>query len=276
MEEKTHDILENLRFISHNAERTSLKLRENAMNPVEMLSAGLFERFHKAAESLIPLIELLIHNRNLDHGIAIILRSALLDSLIVLNLGKQEKDSQKMAEKDRNETIYQFCNRCISDGLTNTIDYLVLAQKHDHISDDDLKNAINSIVDKYEFFFEPYLKDGSIPVPKFKRGYGPSQLFEMIASDKSIGDTGRIYDSYLFFSKYDHYGAMYYEVSDLNFESKFKIIFQNIEKLISILANLYLVLLKLSKDSDGFVKDSKDEVINYIHEQLIKQGKLPN
>src|SRR5690606_22075959 len=107
-------------------------------------------------------------NPSLEYACGIILRSTLLDALIVLNLYQilidNEASTKTGAEKE--QIVKDFCDTLLSDGLENTLKYIKAAKDVNIITQQQLSDTYKNFVAARQIFFEPYANDGSMPVVK--------------------------------------------------------------------------------------------------------------
>lgn len=99
----------------------------------------------------------------------------------------------------------------LSDSVKNTLDNFEVSAKK--IPDDILKNMYANLVAMNPECFEPYTNDGSKPVLKTNKYKSAKKLFETLATSKYLKNFASIYEAYLFYSKYDHFGRMFYGLS---------------------------------------------------------------
>ena len=74
---------------------------------------------------------------------------------------------------------------------------------------------------------------------KYKSKINAKEIFRRIASNPTIKELAKIYDFYLFYSKYDHFSAMYFGSN--KYESRKRSLFETcIEIFINHQAQIYL------------------------------------
>jgi hypothetical protein len=61
--------------------------------------------------------------------------------------------------------------------------------------------------------FEPYNNDGTKPTIRKKEYKSPKKMFNTLLTSKKLRSYKSVYDAYLFYSKYDHFGQMFYGLS---------------------------------------------------------------
>lgn len=80
------NILSHLNFTIDHIEKTDQYLNGKSLNSIQLFSVGLLERLSKTAKGLKVLLSDINSNQDLEFSCGIILRSSLLDILIVQNL----------------------------------------------------------------------------------------------------------------------------------------------------------------------------------------------
>jgi len=242
------------------------------LSSVQLVCIGLLERLSHSSLALKTLLKEIDSNRSLEYACGIILRSMLLDALIVLNvyniLLENEASEKTLAEKE--QTIKEFCDTSLSDGLENTLQYLCLAKKFNIINQDELGDRYKNLVDGKSSFFEPYTDKSKQPMIRndIEKPDRPIKLFKKIASKEEFKKLARVYDSYLFYSKYDHFGILYYEISRQPYPKQLKRIREEIEFFILIQSILHDVLFK-SSNSDTFLCEQSRKANNYLKEEVL-------
>lgn len=262
--------IQHLNFVISHSGQTSRHLDKKNLSSIQFFCIGLLERLSSSALALKTLLENIHSNPSLEYGCGIILRSALLDSLIVLNLYKIviENEASAKTDAEKEQIVKEFCDSMLSDGLDNTLKYIKAAKDVNIISQQKLKDTFKKFVFNHQSFFEPYADDGTMPVVKNKKYYSPTELFKKIANTPSLKELSKIYDSYLFFSKYDHFGILYYEVSRQKFDDQLERISKGIELFIGTQSILHLVL-RMHSGNDTFLNNQSTGAAQYLQEKIL-------
>ena len=235
---------QNLNFVIEHYGKTSQYLDNKDLNSIQFFCIGLLERLSSSSLALNTLLDKMNANPSLEYACGIILRSTLLDALIVLNLYNIliENEASTKTDADKEQIVKEFCDTMLSDGLENTLKYIKAAKDVNIINQQQLKDTYKNFVEGRQMFFEPYTNDGSIPVVKNKKYYSPTELFKRIANNPKLKELSKIYDSYLFFSKYDHFGILYYEVSRQQYIDQLDRICKGIDLFVGTNSILHLAL----------------------------------
>jgi hypothetical protein len=260
---------EHLKFIISNSDEVSNYLYGKELSVTQTFCLGIIERLHHSSKTIITLLEKIEQEPSHEYSIGIITRALLLDTLTGMNLFKIFSESEALNEHKEitNEKATIFCEINLADGLSKTISYLADAKKYGFINDNQLKEAYKNTVASKSNFFEPYQNNGTIPVLKHKKYFSPRQLFEILALDENMKRTASIYDAYLYFSKYDHFGIMYYEIIRQHKTEKENIYLEAFEGLVAHLAFLIIVLFK-TLDTDEFLNNKAIQANQYFSKMV--------
>jgi hypothetical protein len=226
---------------------------------------GLIERLNNSSKTIKLLIKKLNTEPSHEYSIGIIVRALLLDSLVGMNLYKIYTDSlkNKDSESITNEKVSLYCEINLSDGISKTLSYLDDAKKFNFIDEEQLKLAFNNIAVTKAYFLESHLNDGTKPILRHNKYYSPQKLFELLASDSGTKNAARMYDAYLYFSKYDHFGITYYEIIRIEKSIKDKNYLEAFEGIVFNLSFLILIL-KTTFENDTFFTNKEVEVNKYL------------
>lgn len=266
------ETINHLEFIISHTGKTSKHLDNSELTSTQLFCFGLLERLQNASLALKILLQTISCNPSLEFSCGIILRSCLLDSLIALNLYKILLDNEKgsKSEEEKENNVKEFCEENLSDGLSATIKYISAAKDANIITQSQLKETFKNMANNYSTFFKPYPDDGSIPLLKYSKYYAPAELFKNLANSQELKELTKIYDEYLFFSKYDHFGILYYEVARQNFSEQMERIKKGIELFIGTQSILHFTLLKYSRD-DTFLSNQSNIATEYLHTKIFSQ-----
>ena len=243
------------------------------MNSTQFFCIGLLERLTSSSLALKTLLLQINANPSLEFACGIILRSALLDTLIVLNLYNILKDNEasNKTEAEKEQILNDFCNTMLSDGLKNTLEYIKTAKDLNLITEQQLKDTFKNFTASHQIFFEPYANDGSMPVLKINKYYSPKELFKKLTNSRNLKELSKIYDSYLFFSKYDHFGILYYEVSKEKFIDQLERICKGIELFVGTQSILHLAL-RMYSGNDNFLNEQSNIAAKYLFDKILFPG----
>jgi hypothetical protein len=211
-----------------------------------------------------------------DFAIGILFRSVLLDTLIGLNM-LNEIHKLEAAGKNAEETevaLNDFCDVYLADGLKQMLSYIEDAERYFKKMPAETADTFNTIAVTFKPFFEPYPNDGSKPILKNKQTIIAKGLFETLAKTQDLNNVSKLYDSYAYLSKYDHFGLLYYHTISEPVETKLSIYLNIVEAFVAHNALLHVVLAKHS-DNDEFLNDQKDKANEHLLQQIhanIKAG----
>ena len=220
----------------------------------------MIERLNYASIGLKNLLCDIFSTPQVEYSCGIILRSVLLDYMIVLNA--LIKIANSSTDKAIHEELNLFCTEILSESVNHTLKDISKLK----LSNEDLKLFYKNFAKMYSDCLEPYNNDGTFPVSKIRNTFSPGKLFEKIYSDKDFRQYSNVYQAYLFYSKYDHFGRMYYDfrrhsLSDriyrLNESSKvFPKIIQFISTILFILYNDDEVVKRQFKEMQEYIRNN--------------------
>lgn len=224
------------------------------VNSVQFFSLGLLKRLLHASKSIKLVLENINSIPDLDFSAGLTVRAIIVDMLIGLNFYKLLKDNlpKKLSGEEMKELTTSFCDKRLADGLENVISYLELSQTFGFVDNNNLKETYNNFARNYGKFLKPHSGDGSKPKVKFSRAPTTKDLFKNIASDTEMNNISRIYDLYLFYSKYDHFGTLYFDVENSLLQEKINRIKKAIRMFINHFAILFDILERVSP-KDTFI-----------------------
>lgn len=247
-----------------------------SLNSVQILSIALLERLCKTSKALRILLSNIDNDQDLEHSCGIILRSSLLDTLIAFNLYTKHINAEinSVTKVKDEEQINEFCDKALADGLVHTIKYIKAAKDSNIIDQQQLEQTYKNLTENYSTFFDSYPNDGTTPElkSKYKQFLSPEKLFKSLAQAPKFKELSKIYESYLFFSKYDHFGIQYYEVSRKPFSDKKNLIKQAIDFFVGIQVILHDLLDSYS-NNDLFLKNQAMISGSYLSEKMLNVTK---
>lgn len=266
--------IDHLKFINSHCIITERYLNEQSLSLIQYACIGLLERLSSSALALSSLLPSINEKQNLDFACALILRSSILDYLIVLNMYIHliEKEDNENSIDDDNDPVLAFCVKCLTDGLPQTFSYINAAKKVGIISSEKQESIFNNMGISYAIYLEPHPGDGSTPKTKCKQVINARELFIKIADHPDIKDFAKIYDSYVGYSKYDHFGVLYFDVSRLPHDQKLAQISKAVEHLVGSQSFLHMIL-RLHSSDDKFLNNQSDIAAEYLFKNIIAPEK---
>lgn len=256
------NIFKRLDFVIKESEEVTKHFDKKELEEVTMFCMCMLDRLNFSSESIKLLMKNFLANTKVEYSCGIIIRSVLLDYLIILNAmdlyGKNSKNSQNLYSE-----LNQFCLMMLCDSVRNTMEYFETLEGQ--IPEETLGNMYKNLVAMNSKCFEPYANDGSKPVIRSKGYKSPKQLFNTLVTSKDLKKYKSVYDAYLFYSKYDHFGQMFYGLSRRRSIDQLA----NIDKAITIFPRVLLftiVILETLFGSDTFLKSKREAITSFIDE----------
>jgi hypothetical protein len=250
-----NDTNKHIDFLRTNIPITLNIFNDKDLKPTQLFAIGLLERLYYSSFSFGLQIDDYKKFKQLDFSIGLTLRALLLDALISFNLYKTIYDLENSEQSilDIENVADEYCNRVLADGLRQTVKYFQTAKDCNLIDDTKLKDNFNDIALYYQFYLHNHNSDGSPPKVSFDKPMPNPELFKNLANDNDLSFLSRLYDAYNFYSKYDHFGILYFRVIRQDLKSCLKQFENCIAILLKHLLNLLFILDQFS-DGDKNVR----------------------
>jgi hypothetical protein len=218
------------------------------------------------------LFEVMNRERAHEFSAGILTRALLLDTLIGMNLllVLKKAESEGASPEEQQAQILQFCNIMLADGLGQTLAYLDSAREMGFISDKQLTESYTNFAHNHTPFFNDYPQNGSRPVLKYPKADGPRNLFRNLAQHPELQNVAKLYDAYLYFSKYDHFGIMSSEIIREPWTNKMRTYLNVVEAFVADLTFLHVMLAGQSI-GDAFIAQQSEKSNRYLLEQVINK-----
>ncbi|MBG9374767.1 hypothetical protein I5907_00860 [Panacibacter sp. DH6] len=256
------NIFRRLDFVIKKADEVTEHFHKNELDEVTMFCMCILDRLNFASQSLKILVFNFYKKTKVDYGSGIILRAVLLDYLIVLNAldiyGKNLKDPQTCYKELKNFTLMMLC-----DSVRNTLDYFETLENR--LPQEVLSNMYKNLVKMNPSCFEEYSFDGSKPIIKMTNFRSPKQMFNVLLTSRELQSYKSIYDAYLFYSKYDHFGNMFYGLSRIKPADQLA----NIDKAVTAFPKslmFIIVILNSLYPKDELIQNKLYETMSFIDE----------
>lgn len=235
-------------------------------NSLEIFLLLMLDRLHNSSKSLELLLRDYDKHPTHDFSIGIILRSVLLDTIITINLYNAIEENMNKTESEIKQILEERAELYLSDGFAHIVGNLETDYNNGFISAEELKHAYNSLVGSYTAFFEEYPFDGSKPKVRYKK-QRQEQLNDTIRKSPTLKNLTGIINRYEFYSKYDHFTFIHYEMMRQGGDAKKERIIASIEDVV-IHSLILHTLIREVYPEDFFVEQS-DLIARYAEEQII-------
>jgi len=211
MKENIEKSIRILDFVISQSDKTNSYFHKQKPDFITQFCLCMIERLNFSSVSLKALLKIALENSKVEYSCGIILRSVFLDSIILLNaLEITGKTDQGMLSE-----LNKFCFDMLGDSVKHTL--VNFKDEYSQESQDTIKNMYSNLVAENLDFFELYANDGTPPVPKDIRKYTNKELVGNIKKSKDFNQRVDLYRAYLYYSKYDHFGHMFYSLSRKDF-----------------------------------------------------------
>ena len=155
---------------------------------------------------------LLGHYKDVPHvetSIGLIMRASLLDYMTTAYLSTYMADA-KPDDAPSQEKFKKEFDSMIADQVRHTISYAKLALSIGHIKKPDYKKVIEGLFHSYHFVFADTAIEYDTPEKKLISSHtiSPTALYKRIHSHPLTNKYAGVYDLYIYYSKYEHFGIM--------------------------------------------------------------------
>ena len=263
-------IIKHLAFIQNSSAHTCQYLSGKEINTIQLFCFGLLRRIDETATSTELLIKQLEHNPKFDFAVGILFRALLLDTLISMNMLNliHELEAAQKTDEEMGIAIKEFCEDSLSDGLKQTLSYIEDAEKYFHKTPAETAATFKNLGATFKPFFDNYPDDGTKPVLKYKDQKTAKKWFEVLAKTNDLNEVSKLYDSYAYLSKYDHFGIVYYHAINEPLDSKIGI-YSNVSEAFVAHNTLVHVILSRHSQDDQFLNEQKDKANSYLLNEVI-------
>lgn len=237
----------------------------NPENSIQWFTLGMLQRLLYSSTAIKVLLPEYKKNSTIEFSIGIILRSILLDVLLAFKLYKLLKDGLS-ANLEIHQLFKELCfhsDSILTEGIIKTLIYFE-DLKSQHLTDEaQLKKMYNKFTRDYpNLLIQPGGK-GTKPQPRYKTEIKTDKtekksgkaLFIDLSSDQEMKEiTHRLYDLYIFYSKYDHFSLIGIEFSNYGKKTKSDRIIASISLFVNHYANLCDLLQRVTPNN-LFIKE---------------------
>jgi hypothetical protein len=263
------NIIEHLTFLHNSASETVQYLSEKKINKIQFFCMGMLKRVEDTATAG-KLLFAQFHGNPVDlpkydFAIGILFRTLLLDTLISMNiLNEIHKLEAEHKNAEEVEMVLNFnCDIYLADGLKKTLSYIEDAEKYFKKTPEETASSFTNMAKTFSPFFETYQYDGSKPILKHKQIITAKGLFENLAKTKDLNNVSKLYDSYAYLSKYDHFGILYYHTINESIDIKISIYLTVIQAFVAHNTLLHVILARHS-ESNHFLNEQKNKTNAYL------------
>lgn len=255
--------IDHLEFFVNNIQKTQLHFNHVDLNFGQQLAIGMLQRLLHVSITFKFTLENIEKFPQLEFSAGLSGRAVILDTLIITDLiTSLVEPEEKLTQEQLKIKSEELIKAILSDGLNSTLDYFAIAYQYRYVNETKAKILFNSFALRYKDFLKPKEMDGVKPEVLFKKQINAKDIFIKLAKEPITKDLGKIYDTYLFYSKYDHFSAMYFDAINTPLEKKIQHLNTCIEILISHQMNLFFILSYWS-NNDDFVKEQFNKAAAY-------------
>lgn len=267
-------LIKHLEFLQASSEKTCNYLSDKEINTIPFFCLGLLKRIQDTTTSTKALFEILLQNQKHGFSIGILFRALILDTLLSMYLTMSIKigEAQEKTSEEIERDVAEFCNKFLSDGLKETLNYIKDAKTFCMRTEIETAQSFIKMGEVYRPFFDNYQDDGTVPILKseFKDKTTAKEMFKQLAENNDFKEVSKIYDIYSYLSKYEHFGIVYFHAINENLDSKLNIFSKAVEAFVGHNAILHFVLAKYSQN-DAFITEQLRLANDYLLKNVINK-----
>lgn len=241
-------------------------IRGNKDNSLEIFLILMLDRLHNSCKSLELLLNDYEKHPTHDFSIGIILRSLLLDTIITINLQNEIEKNKLKSDAETKQLLEEKAEHFLSDGFNRIIKEVMSSNESIEI----IGNFFHALINRYPAFFEEYQNDNSKPEVKNKK-LEQGVLYETIRNSPNLKKLIGIVDRYNYYSKYDHFNFIHYDLMRQENKDKIRLITTSLEDLVFHSLTLHLLLVETYPE-DFYIKQS-NLIIDYFSRQVLYSPK---
>lgn len=198
--------------INHSTAAISALPDDEGHHPETFIHLNFLERFTNCLYSVFPLMKEFQTNRWVEMGIGLTLRASLLDFMTFLYL---ESFKPENGEVNTAGGYEKQLNDFLCDTVRNTLKYIKVNKDVGMLSQQEYQDHLNALYGKYNALFKPNQPlDISRPQDSLIGGEFATavNLFKRIYQNTSTKIHAGVYDAYVYYSKYEHFGIVSYDL----------------------------------------------------------------
>jgi len=167
------------------------------------------DRFTYSLDSINILLRSYEKNPNIETSIGLIIRTSLLDFMTVSYMRVHYSDISPN-DNVAKEKFDEVFNSLLVDHINNTFKYVKLAKNVGFINDIEKTETIDSLYHTYNFLFKTKIVDYDNPGESLisQKFITSREIFIKLVSHSLTKSDAHVYDMYMYYSKYEHFGIV--------------------------------------------------------------------
>ena len=246
-----------LELMTKECDVISQEFNKKKVRGEEFFCLLMLKRLNSSCHSLRILMEGLNENGKSEYSCGIIVRSVLLDTMISINVMIKFLDESEA----RDENLTNYCSIWLADSLRHSIENV--SELYQNKTKEVRIKIISNIVNRHPDFFDENTINSE--QPKLKKKFGkPENAAELYRNikDSDLERLSSIYEGYLFYSKYDHFGQMSYEISGNDMMMRIDFLNRSIDSFLYHL--FYLIIILKSFNLENIILDTSFKKVEIL------------
>jgi hypothetical protein len=226
---------------------------------------GYLERLTASLDSINILLQQYKDKPYIETSIGLIIRASLLDYMTMAYMSTFFSDIKSKDDTEGEIKFQEKFNALICDQIHNTFKYLKLTKSSNLISQEDYNSAIENCYKNYHFAFIDDQVDYDHPEQKLicTKFVSPRDMFTRIHNHPLTKKYSKVYDLYIYYSKYEHYGIMTHFMQNQGFDNNFSRIILSIKYIIRGIGATFAFL---DNPKDKLIEEKKQ--LNILEEKF--------
>ena len=226
------------------------------VNVIQEFCYYAIDRLRQSAVVLKTLIPRAEETQNLEYGCAILVRSVLSDALHILNAVIISKVDD---ETDARKNLDDFCFSSLADSVGHLINNI---RRSTNVANKE--QAYEDIKYRYHKFLES--QENTIGKPKVQTGtvdVRNDTLAKKIKRDEDFYKYSFIYEAFLYYSKYEHFGPVYHDFQEHGFHTQMNKIRKLIRELFPYLLTTTVGILRKENEDDDHIRRCFENLVSF-------------
>lgn len=273
MEHREYKRLERHLFTFENELKPIVKsFNLNQATPLQKVTVGMMQRLLSGTISLRVLLKDYQQNKNHHFAVSIIFRPLILDAMVALRLFSFLKANVSKAEDSTHlrENLETIAMEILSDGVVESIAYADDQFDSQFIDETELHSFFNYLAANFPEIVRQPNGMNSKPELVHKRARefksATSHYKDLIKDAELIEIARRLRSLYMIYSKYDHFGMIYFNVISVEEEELDNRIIASIDMLV----NHYVNLVDLYQRTESQNQELKRKM-EFAHQYLFRK-----
>lgn len=255
------EIQKHLDFLKASAGETWRCVEVDPQNQIQVACTCLLRRVDEVSNGVAILFKEYETNSSLDLVLSSLFRSILSDIIIGLSIMQHsdKADQNGLSFMERAADIDNYCRYLLADGLTQANSYIQYQYDHFGMSDKQKEAELVGLKERFgEYYVNVDKKTGERKPPSINL----KNLATELSKTAHLNEISRVYNTYMEFSKIDHFGILYSRLIDVPQERN---LHQYLGVIKSMLAhNAWIHMLLCDSVRNDYLLFKREQTVSYL------------